>query len=214
MIRAWTGRLRSPRPPANAERRPVGRLSRSYSVPALSERGRDCVLPLPFWQPPLPTSGSPAEVAGTFPTPPSLVALIVNVSPLVERSVDCVAFTRFRPGRAALLRYALSFRQRVWIDGSYSWSFRRHAGVFAAVVGRVGLRGGLGRTASSFAEASVALLFWLRNDGMAIAARMPMIRITTRSSMRVKPPSSCGALAQSIQHVNPPRIRLQGASPR
>ncbi len=36
----------------------------------------------------------------------------------------------------------------------------------------------------------MALLFWLRNDGIAIAARMPMIRITTRSSMRVKPPSS------------------------
>src|SRR6266550_2641002 len=44
--------------------------------------------------------------------------------------------------------------------------------------------------ASSFAEESDALLFWLRNDGIAIAARMPMIRITTRSSIRVKPPSS------------------------
>jgi hypothetical protein len=44
--------------------------------------------------------------------------------------------------------------------------------------------------ARDFAEASLALLFWLRNDGMAIAARMPMIRITTRSSISVKPFSS------------------------
>jgi hypothetical protein len=44
------------------------------------------------------------------------------------------------------------------------------------------------KRASSFAEASVALLFWLRNDGIATAARMPMIRMTTRSSIRVKPP--------------------------
>ena len=31
--------------------------------------------------------------------------------------------------------------------------------------------------------------FWLRNDGSAIAARMPMIRITTSSSMSVNPAS-------------------------
>src|ERR1700730_617418 len=43
---------------------------------------------------------------------------------------------------------------------------------------------------STFADASLALLFWFRNDGIAIAARMPMIRMTTRSSIRVKPPSS------------------------
>src|ERR1700704_2586754 len=44
--------------------------------------------------------------------------------------------------------------------------------------------------ASDLAWASFALPFWFRNDGMAIAARMPMIRITTRSSISVKPPSS------------------------
>jgi len=44
--------------------------------------------------------------------------------------------------------------------------------------------------ASSFAEASFALLFWFRNEGIAIAARMPMIRMTTRSSIRVKPAAS------------------------
>ena len=37
---------------------------------------------------------------------------------------------------------------------------------------------------------SCALARWLRNAGRAIAARMPMIRMTTRSSMSVKPFSS------------------------
>src|SRR3954463_1436253 len=41
--------------------------------------------------------------------------------------------------------------------------------------------------ATDFASASLPLLRWFRNEGMAIAARMPMIRITTRSSIRVKP---------------------------
>src|ERR1700683_5525473 len=40
------------------------------------------------------------------------------------------------------------------------------------------------------AAESLALLVWLRNAGMAIAARMPTIRMTTSSSIRVKPPSS------------------------
>src|SRR5690349_13311391 len=44
--------------------------------------------------------------------------------------------------------------------------------------------------ASDLALESYALPFWLRKAGMAIAARMPMIRITTRSSIRVKPFSS------------------------
>ena len=45
-------------------------------------------------------------------------------------------------------------------------------------------------TAVDFASASLPLLRWFRNEGMAIAARMTMIRITTRSSIRVKPLSS------------------------
>src|SRR3954468_17917507 len=32
---------------------------------------------------------------------------------------------------------------------------------------------------------------WFRNAGMAIAARMPMMMMTTRSSIRVKPFSPC-----------------------
>src|SRR5665647_1157116 len=40
----------------------------------------------------------------------------------------------------------------------------------------------------SLTEASLALSLWLRNMGIAIAARMPMMMITIRSSMRVKPP--------------------------
>ena len=41
--------------------------------------------------------------------------------------------------------------------------------------------------ASSFACDAVALLFWDRNDGMAIAARMPMIRITTKKLDKREP---------------------------
>src|SRR3954454_18564910 len=43
--------------------------------------------------------------------------------------------------------------------------------------------------APDFAEASSPLPFWFRNEGMAIAARMPMIRMTTSSSTRVNPSS-------------------------
>jgi hypothetical protein len=65
----------------------------------------------------------------------------------------------------------------------------RHALVVAGVICRVGLGRGLGCVSELLAAASVALLFWLRNDGIAIAARMPMIRITTRSSISVNPRS-------------------------
>ena len=44
--------------------------------------------------------------------------------------------------------------------------------------------------ASDFADESCALALWPRNVGSAIAARMPMIRMTTSSSMSVKPSSS------------------------
>src|SRR5437764_3608978 len=55
--------------------------------------------------------------------------------------------------------------------------------------------------ASDFALASFALLRWLRKLGRAIAARMPMIRITTRSSIRVKPLSSRLRRSLSLQHM-------------
>src|SRR5437773_6945831 len=45
-------------------------------------------------------------------------------------------------------------------------------------------------TVVDLASASLPLLLWFRNEGIAIAARMPMIRITTRSSISVKPLSS------------------------
>jgi hypothetical protein len=41
--------------------------------------------------------------------------------------------------------------------------------------------------ASDFMEESTARWRWLRKTGMAIAARMPMMIMTTRSSIRVKP---------------------------
>src|SRR4051795_4907836 len=40
---------------------------------------------------------------------------------------------------------------------------------------------------SALREASTPFLRWLRNTGMAMAARMPMMMMTTRSSIRVKP---------------------------
>ena len=36
-------------------------------------------------------------------------------------------------------------------------------------------------------HASTPFLRWLRKTGMAMAARMPMMMMTTRSSIRVKP---------------------------
>ena len=47
---------------------------------------------------------------------------------------------------------------------------------------------------SDLAEVDFALFFWLRNAGMAIAARMPMMIMTTSSSMSVKPLSLFSAL--------------------
>ena len=67
--------------------------------------------------------------------------------------------------------------------------------------------------ASSFACDAVALLFWDRNDGMAIAARMPMIRITTKSSMSVKPPSSLERWRSRLNIGNYSLTCLLGASP-
>jgi hypothetical protein len=51
--------------------------------------------------------------------------------------------------------------------------------------------------ASDLAEASWPFFCWPRNEGRAIAARMPMIRMTTRSSMSVKP---CSSFAQLVEH--------------
>src|SRR3954462_8667281 len=48
--------------------------------------------------------------------------------------------------------------------------------------------------ALDLAEASLPLSRWPRKVGRAMAARMPMIRMTTRSSIRVKPDSSSRSL--------------------
>jgi len=48
--------------------------------------------------------------------------------------------------------------------------------------------------AADFADASLAFCVWLKNDGIAIAARMPRISITTRSSTSVKPASPAARL--------------------
>src|SRR5436305_10331300 len=47
---------------------------------------------------------------------------------------------------------------------------------------------------SGLMDADTAFFRWLRKTGMAIAARMPMMMMTTRSSMRVKPSFSSCAL--------------------
>src|ERR1700730_9372529 len=51
------------------------------------------------------------------------------------------------------------------------------------------------------------------NDGIAIAARMPMIRITTRSSMSVKPLSSCERWRSryNIESSSDPLYRAPGS---
>src|SRR3954471_12046707 len=60
--------------------------------------------------------------------------------------------------------------------------------------------------ASDFAAVSCAFFFWFRNSGMAIAARMPMMIMTTRSSMSVKPCSfSSIALRSRASIAVPPR---------
>src|SRR4029450_6705143 len=60
------------------------------------------------------------------------------------------------------------------------------------------------------ASASVPFCLWFRKDGIAIAARMPMIRITTRSSIRVNPLSSW-ARSRSFRNIY--FLLLVGATP-
>src|SRR5436305_3209845 len=61
-------------------------------------------------------------------------------------------------------------------------------------------------TTSFLAAVSCAFFFWFRNNGMAIAARMPMMIMTTRSSMSVKPCSfSSMALRSRASIAVPPR---------
>ena len=54
-------------------------------------------------------------------------------------------------------------------------------------VGEVGLHLVGDGARSDFMDASTAFLRWFRKTGMAMAARMPMMMMTTRSSIRVKP---------------------------
>ena len=82
---------------------------------------------------------------------------------------------------------------------------RADVGVAAAVVSGDVSAAVCAVRAISLACASFALVFWFRNDGIAIAARMPMIRMTTRSSIRVKPFSSW-ARRRSLESMDPPRI--------
>src|SRR3954468_9998974 len=71
---------------------------------------------------------------------------------------------------------------------------------------------------SALAAESWAFLRWLRNTGIAIAARMPMMMMTTRSSMRVKPPSrSSRALRIRASIALPPERKSEprgAGSPR
>src|SRR6476620_4684916 len=58
-------------------------------------------------------------------------------------------------------------------------------------------------TVVDLASASLPLLLWFRNEGIAIAARMPMIRITTRSSIRVNH-CSLWARWRRLRSIRPP----------
>src|SRR3954468_14684182 len=69
--------------------------------------------------------------------------------------------------------------------------------------------------ALDFASASWPFFCWPRKAGRAIAARMPMIRITTRSSIRVKPFSSLLIRWESFRSmVTPPWSLWSGQTPR
>src|SRR3954471_23366481 len=69
--------------------------------------------------------------------------------------------------------------------------------------------------AFDFASASWPFFCWPRKAGRAIAARMPMIRITTRSSMSVKPFSSPLIRWESFRSiVTPPWSLWSGQTPR
>src|SRR3954469_21447067 len=66
--------------------------------------------------------------------------------------------------------------------------------------------------ASALAFESSPLPFWLRNEGMAMAARIPMIRITTRSSMSVKPSSPLRRLRRVLSTVGSSSNEVVGSS--
>src|SRR3954469_23923113 len=69
--------------------------------------------------------------------------------------------------------------------------------------------------ALDLASASWPFFCWPRKAGRAIAARMPMIRITTRSSMSVKPFSSPLIRWESFRSiVTPPWSLWSGQTPR
>src|SRR3954454_24109109 len=69
--------------------------------------------------------------------------------------------------------------------------------------------------AFDFASESWPFFCWPRKAGRAIAARMPMIRITTRSSMSVKPFSSLLIRWESFRSmVTPPWSLWSGQIPR
>ena len=72
--------------------------------------------------------------------------------------------------------------------------------------------------ASAFRRLDWAARFWARsraprNVGSAMAIRMPMIRTTTISSMRVKPCLLICALHEALEHVPSPPFLLQVRTP-
>src|SRR4051812_29189202 len=66
---------------------------------------------------------------------------------------------------------------------------------------------------SALTPASTPFWRWFRKTGMAIAARMPMMMMTTRSSMRVKPPSRSSAALRIRASIHYLRIRAARRGP-
>ena len=194
-------------------RRPAGRLSAETAAGAVAPSGGATSCRSGSRR--LPSRSCRSQVHVTFHVHRSLFAIVNVCAAGRGRGGDFVAAVRFRSrstrrsGRRVVVTGSGLDRRLVFVEfrrwryrcSCRSWSVAYVSAVVWAV------------RASSFADASVALLFWLRNDGMAIAARMPMIRMTTRSSIRVKPPSSLERW-RSRYSIDPPRIWLQGASPR
>src|SRR3954449_1994942 len=66
---------------------------------------------------------------------------------------------------------------------------------------------------SDLMPASQPFFRWFRKTGMAIAARMPMMMMTTRSSMRVKPPSRSSAILRIRASIALPPDEGRAAEP-
>src|SRR5207248_7405977 len=168
-----------------AGRRPFGRLPGSMSVPCGNRS-----TPAESWYYHSPLSGHPLRLAPAGMvhvrfTAPEASRAILNLS-LVTGDSASTSYVVAVPAAAVSLADVDAFSV-----GSRASSLAASVSAYEPLLSVASVSAAVWAVrAEVFAAASLALPFWLMNDGIAIAARMPMIRMTTRSSIRVKPPSS------------------------